>query len=1204
MAIDPRAVKFHTLGNKLVEEQKYNEAIVNYEKAIGLEPTYAVAHYHLAEAYEYKKLDDQAYESYLKAMEYNPNYATIHIESGLDTLLSGPLGKAVAEFKKAKGGAKGGGGVAVPTPKEGSPVAMATQPAVKKAQPRGQKGLKPMKVHLRPSDENYSSEVGSVDTVIAEVLGPKEIPVAECKVTFKVRNEPPLDDAAVGADAAQAESEQGSKALMLTTDGDGRVTAYFKRSKRTGLNKLEVRPEGGVAVFFEDNTHPGDVERVDILPTAKHFTTGQQVKFSFSAFDRFENRIEGLDLDVTLLGKKRDKWEIIDNMSGKTDSKGCLEHEFTMPTLGNMACRMEVKHKKTEFNAEKAFKVIPGTASSMIFIPAKNVVNPGEKFVLKMRLMDEFDNPIEGLYARIIQKEAIGGVWRTGAPDSEITGEDGSVCVEITAPKEPGARVVYGVETDSLSASSKIEAQFTTGQALAAAPERTTELSAVPDLDLDMAPPPDLTSGHPKMETSVDTGFKSDDLSAQLSGIELGAGDISGLPDLDAAPLNATPAIGGKAAGPAFEAPILGEGLSGGMSALEGLELDIGAPAPAAAPKPPSTPIQNLPGQGSSFEQLDSMLDTDYVTETKEKSGVGDIAPIAAKHNDDFSVPESSEYYDENGQQESPAADSAAAETSESFGLEVPPDEDISFVKPRDKQEKYLDLKIDQEEITCRAGDVIPVKACVVGADGRPVSAGISVSFTIEDTGAGRDSFFVTPSGLQGEKAYQTEPDLAGEAVSNVQVSSRCGSFGIVIEIEGVQTRVKVNIAPGVPSTIELFATTETLSPGETVVITAKVEDKYGNPVPGEFVSVMPENYTGQPGTISQDSTTTDEAGEVAVTYTASPNPGDTMTLTAQNPSVGAFAVKKVSLTVAGEAAAAPPATTAGSKGGTKPQKAEQPASFELGGLPPLPDGAGIGGPAFESAFQPLEPVAATSVQPAAAPAPKAQRQAAAPPSAPAEFVEPEETTEERPDEEVDDYLKSLEPTDPYAAARFEIKRGKKPVMELSTLLPKIMKYVGILLCVAGLAAGGLVSYKYFLFEYYNTQAIQKYTEDRLGEALILFDKAHKVKPNVSEPLEYSAEIYIKQAEKAEDAGNDRQAAPQYDAALELLKKVQKINPNNIDGLFMLGQAYEGKKMYCRALEQYQNILQVDPNYQIAQSKTQILTGMCGSYRRLRGRGM
>ena len=52
MAIDPRAVKFHTLGNKLVEEQKYNEAIANYEKAIELAPDYAAAHYHLAEAYE------------------------------------------------------------------------------------------------------------------------------------------------------------------------------------------------------------------------------------------------------------------------------------------------------------------------------------------------------------------------------------------------------------------------------------------------------------------------------------------------------------------------------------------------------------------------------------------------------------------------------------------------------------------------------------------------------------------------------------------------------------------------------------------------------------------------------------------------------------------------------------------------------------------------------------------------------------------------------------------------------------------------------------------------------------------------------------------------------------------------------------------------------------------------------------------------
>ena len=100
MALDERAVKFHTLGNTLVAEQKYNEAIQNYLKAVDIAPHYDAAVYHLAEAYEAKQLDDEAVKYYTRAIELNPSYATIHIEAGLDSLLSGPLGKAVAAFKK------------------------------------------------------------------------------------------------------------------------------------------------------------------------------------------------------------------------------------------------------------------------------------------------------------------------------------------------------------------------------------------------------------------------------------------------------------------------------------------------------------------------------------------------------------------------------------------------------------------------------------------------------------------------------------------------------------------------------------------------------------------------------------------------------------------------------------------------------------------------------------------------------------------------------------------------------------------------------------------------------------------------------------------------------------------------------------------------------------------------------------------------
>ncbi|MEW6201071.1 MAG: hypothetical protein AB1546_03785, partial [bacterium] len=73
-------------------------------KAIQIEPAYATAYYHLAEVYEAKRLDEEAERNYAKAIELNPRFAEVHIKAGLDTLLSGPLGKAVADYKRLKSG--------------------------------------------------------------------------------------------------------------------------------------------------------------------------------------------------------------------------------------------------------------------------------------------------------------------------------------------------------------------------------------------------------------------------------------------------------------------------------------------------------------------------------------------------------------------------------------------------------------------------------------------------------------------------------------------------------------------------------------------------------------------------------------------------------------------------------------------------------------------------------------------------------------------------------------------------------------------------------------------------------------------------------------------------------------------------------------------------------------------------------------------
>ncbi len=1163
MAIDPRAVKFHTLGNKLVEEQKYNEAIVNFDKAIELAPDYAAAFYHRAEAYEYKKLDDQACEDYLKAMALNASYATIHIDSGLDTLLSGPLGKAVAEYKKKTGGsdlhgkkaAAPGTSVHVSGPKEGSPVAMASQPAVKKDKPRGQVGLKPVKVHLRPSDEKVSTEVWSIDSVIAEVLGPKEIPLAQGKVTFKIANKGELDDAYLGPDRGSMTSGKGPKTITLTTDGDGEAKVYFRRSKRVGLNRLEILPEGlPQPVIFDDNTHPAEIHHVEILPKEKHFTTGQKVKFAFTAYDEHDNPIPDLDLAFVLYGKKRHDWEIIDNIGEKTNAQGSYEHEFTMPTLGNIMCRMEAKYKKTDFTAEKQFKVIPGTASSMLFIPKKSTVAPGEKFPLKVRLMDEFDNPIEGLKVKIVPKEAIGGNWKIGAQNSEITGDDGSVSVEVTAPPDSGARAVFGVQTDSIAAEAMIEANFETGQVAIEQSAFSAQASG-PDLDLDMDfPTPTATPAPPAAASTPAPAFAPE----PLLDIDLGSGDLSGLPEIPDA----------KNIPAAAPAETSAELMPGGMAGLEALDLDIGGPATPTfatpAPAPPAPPTQG-PAVGSSLDQLDSLLTIDAGGGNAFGTPLSAETPaFAAEPLDSLPLPEEpaadsfappseepllsmpldaepalAEMTFDAPPLDAPAADAPPlADTAPADSFDLPSDDVPVFATPKDNGTAII-ITTEEEIITCQAGEVVPVKVKLTGADGRPVSGGVSALFIIEEIpGPAQDSFFMTPSGVQGEKTYEVDPDLSGEALATIQVSSHTGHFNVTVAVQEERTRVTINVAPGSPSTITMTASALKSAPGGTVEIAAKTLDKFGNVVPGEFVQIMTERYAAQPPTLISETTQTDKNGEVKATYQMSATPGDSVSFTANNPNVAPFSIKKVEIQTEGEPASAAPA-------------------------PPPPK--------YEA------PVQETSF----APTPM--------PEAPIDSPEGADET----DEDVDAYLKSLEADDPYAPPKFNIARGKKPVMEISTMLPKILMYTGIIASVFVLLFAGFSSYKYVVYQYYYTRGINNYNKELFGDAIIAFEKANQMSPTKIEPLQFMAIIYINRAIIAGERGMDRESGKEYSLAMGVLDKALQIDPNNIDVLYYLGEVYEGKHQYCNAIRQYEKILRVEPKYESAESKMILLRPNC-----------
>jgi tetratricopeptide (TPR) repeat protein len=1196
MAIDPRAVKFHTLGNKLVEEQKFNDAIIQFERAIEIAPDYDAAYYHLAEAFEAKKMEEKAYEYYQRAIEMNNSHAMLHIESGLDTLLSGPLGKAVADFKKKKGLGRGGAPI-VSGPRQGSPADDATKPAIVKEKSRGQKELKPVKVHIRPSDLNVSTEAGTADSIIVLVLGNKDIPVAEGRVTFQIKNDPAQADAFLVIDPSKIQAESGPRKLVVATDENGEITIHMKRSKHAGPNRLDVQAEGLSSTVFVDNTHPGPVSSIEISPAGKHFKTGQEVEFSYRALDGFGNPIPDLDLAIALNGKMRDRWEVEDNAGGRTDAAGMFAHKFRMPTRGNLLCRLDVANKKTGFKAEKIFKVVPGRASSMIFIPAKATVAAGKKFTLKLRLMDEFDNPIEGLKADILLGEAAVGRWEMGKQSSAETGEDGGVSVEIVAPPEGGARASFVAGTEALAPEFLTGAVFETS---AAAVEIAARKSIDDMLDMDV-----VAEKQPAA------------FSGGLADIEIGAGDLSGLPDLTEGNTPFEAGSGGKRYIPnetEFAA------VPGGAAALEGLDLDIGVASPFSGRgeipggpgKEPAAPAG--PGGGNAFDQLGAMLDADIggAREPAAPAGLSEPAheTVVPAYEGSPSPPLPEPAFDSTGEpalEYEPAAvpdDSVVDLSDADIGASFEPSGLPAF---GGRKEPPIVLDVGSEEITCRAGDVLPVKVRVLDATKRPVSADVSVAFAIEENaGSEVDSYFLTPSGIQGEKTYESEPDMSGEVTSNIQVSSKCGQFDVSIRAQSAAVRVRVSVAPGVPSTIKVAGPSGAVAPGEQVGIAARVLDKFGNPVPGEFVAMSLAEYVGAPGSLSANSGQTDMDGIFKVLYQASEGPGDTATVTASNPNVGVFAVTPAKVIVSGAPAAA--ATPGKPPQAQTSRKAQPPAAPEpaVSG-PALP---GISGMAlsedvgqYELAdLRPMSDVEQSVPLYEAEPAVAARAGEYGETSEPGGFIET--ATEGMSEEEYNEYLQQVAGIqDPYAPPTFDVKRGKKPVMELTRVFPRILKYSAIVIIFLLLCGGGLYLYRRVLYSYYYQRGIVNYSKEDFANALNFFEKAGaatKDQKEIVQTMQFVADIYIRQGETYRNQkGIGNKADDMFNNALRATNSLLQADPNNTDGYYYEGKAYEGKRSYCKALTSFENMIRIDPNNQSASEQAKMFRKYCNEERRL-----
>jgi tetratricopeptide (TPR) repeat protein len=90
-----------SLGNTLSAQQKLEEAIAAYHKAIELKPDYAIAYYNLGTALSAQQKLEEAIAAYHKAIELNPDDATAYYNLGNALSAQQKLEEAIAAYHKA-----------------------------------------------------------------------------------------------------------------------------------------------------------------------------------------------------------------------------------------------------------------------------------------------------------------------------------------------------------------------------------------------------------------------------------------------------------------------------------------------------------------------------------------------------------------------------------------------------------------------------------------------------------------------------------------------------------------------------------------------------------------------------------------------------------------------------------------------------------------------------------------------------------------------------------------------------------------------------------------------------------------------------------------------------------------------------------------------------------------------------------------------
>ncbi len=94
------SVDHNNLGNTLLDQGRFDEAIAEYRQAIEIQPGYAVAHFNLANAYDEKGDKAAASSEYLQALAIDPAYADARYNLALLDREAGRGPEAAAAFEE------------------------------------------------------------------------------------------------------------------------------------------------------------------------------------------------------------------------------------------------------------------------------------------------------------------------------------------------------------------------------------------------------------------------------------------------------------------------------------------------------------------------------------------------------------------------------------------------------------------------------------------------------------------------------------------------------------------------------------------------------------------------------------------------------------------------------------------------------------------------------------------------------------------------------------------------------------------------------------------------------------------------------------------------------------------------------------------------------------------------------------------------